>query len=192
MKRGYTVADYDDMMERIRKILPGAAVSSDFIVGFCGETDEDFQATVRMVQRWRFKNSFIFKYSVRPGTKGAQLYEDDIPEAVKSERNNQLLAIQNAISQEDNLQFLGRTVEVLVEGPSKLSSRRNETGHVRQMTGRTPCDRIVVWEGNERQAGSLLPIVIHDVSSHTLFGSVLMHATEPELVPLSLGTPGLA
>ena len=175
MKRGYTVADYDAMMDRIRENLPDAAVSSDFIVGFCGETDEDYQQTVELVERCRFKNSFIFKYSVRPGTRGAELFEDDVSESVKAERNNHLLEVQNAISQEDNLKFLGTRVQVLVEGPSKISIKRGEDGPLRQMTGRTNCDRIVVWEGNERQAGEILPVLIHDASSHTLFGSVETH-----------------
>ena len=71
MKRGYTVEEYREMMTRIREILPQAAVSSDFIVGFCGETEDDFQQTVDLVEECRFKNSFIFKYSERPGTKAA-------------------------------------------------------------------------------------------------------------------------
>ena len=75
--------------------IPDAAVTSDFIVGFCGETEEDFQQTVDLVRESRFKNSFIFKYSDRPGTKGAELYADDVPEEVKRRRNNELLAIQN-------------------------------------------------------------------------------------------------
>ncbi len=172
MKRGYTVADYLEMFERIQEIVPQAAISSDFIVGFCGETDDEFQATVEMVQHCRFKNSFIFQYSVRPGTKAATLLEDDVPHEVKQRRNQELLALQNAICQEDNLRFLGQRVEVLVEGPSKLSVRRGEAGPLRQMTGRTHCDRIVVWDGNQRQAGQLCSILIHDASSHTLFGSI--------------------
>jgi tRNA-2-methylthio-N6-dimethylallyladenosine synthase len=184
MKRGYTVAEYRDMMARIRHVLPHAAVSSDFIVGFCGETDADFRQTVELVEECRFKNSFIFKYSVRPGTKGAELYADDVSEEVKQIRNNELLAIQNTISQEDNLRFLGQTVEVLVEGPSKLAQRRQETGELCQMTGRTHCDRIVVWDGHQRQAGGLLPVLIHDASSHTLFGSVETQELGPELIGL--------
>lgn len=172
MKRGYTIADYMEMMQRIREILPQASVSSDFIVGFCGETDEDFAKTVDLVKECRFKNSFIFQYSVRPGTKAADLLPDDVPADVKQWRNNELLRVQNEISAEDNCRFLGSRVQVLVEGPSKVSVKRGETGPLRQMTGRTPCDRIVVWDGNERQAGQLLDILIHDVSATTLFGSV--------------------
>ena len=92
MKRGYTVEEYREMLARIRETVPDAAVTSDFIVGFCGETEEDFQQTVDLVREARFKNSFIFKYSPRPGTKAAELYADDVPEEVKRRRNNELLA----------------------------------------------------------------------------------------------------
>jgi tRNA-2-methylthio-N6-dimethylallyladenosine synthase len=190
MKRGYTIADYMEMMERINTILPNAAISSDFIVGFCGETDEDFQKTVDLVKTCRFKNSFIFQYSVRPGTKASDLLPDDVPADVKQWRNNELLRVQTEISAEDNLKFLGRRVEVLVEGPSKVSIKRGEQGPLRQMTGRTMCDRIVVWDGNERQAGQLLDILIHDVSATTLFGSVETHELSSELLlpKISLGS----
>ncbi|MFN4907155.1 MAG: tRNA (N6-isopentenyl adenosine(37)-C2)-methylthiotransferase MiaB [Planctomycetota bacterium] len=187
MKRGYTTADYYAMMDRIWEILPGAAVSSDFIVGFCGETREQFQETVEMVKRCRFKNSFIFQYSVRPGTKGAELMEDDIPEEEKHRRNLELLDVQNQISLEDNLKFLGKAVPILVEGPSKWSVRKGQTGEFRQMTGRTPCDRIVVWDGNMRQTGEILPVEITDAYAFTMLGRVQTH----EVVPgdLQLETP---
>ena len=173
MKRGYTVEDYRDMMQRIRETIPGYAVSSDFIVGFSGETDEDFRQTLDLVEECRFKNSFIFKYSVRPGTKGAEQLPDDIPDEVKKQRNQELLAVQNRISQEDNEKFLGERLDVLVEGPSKLGRNAPDDQMVVQMMGRTHCDRIVVFEGNRRQAGQILPIAVHDASSHTLFGSVI-------------------
>jgi len=121
MKRGYTLADYREMMGRIHDILPGCAVSSDFIVGFCGESEESFQKSMAAIREFRFKNSFIFKYSPRPGTKAHDLFVDDIPEEVKRRRNQELLAVQNEVSEEDNAGFIGRRVEVLVEGPSKRS-----------------------------------------------------------------------
>ena len=99
-------------------------MTSDFIVGFCGETEADFQQTVDLVRDARFKNSFIFKYSGRPGTTAARRYPDDVPEEIKRRRNNELLAVQDAICLEDNLPLLGQTVEVLVEGPSKVAKRR--------------------------------------------------------------------
>ena len=185
MKRGYTVEDYRDMMAHIRETIPEAAVSSDFIVGFCGETEEDFQQTVSAVRECRFKNSFIFKYSQRPGTKAAERLADDVPFDVKQFRNNELLAIQDAISEEDNRPFVGRIVDVLVEGPSKMARKRAADGPIQQLTGRTHCDRIVVFDGHQRQIGSILPIRIYDASSHTLFGLPVIEHVGPHLVELT-------
>jgi tRNA-2-methylthio-N6-dimethylallyladenosine synthase len=227
MKRGYTVGDYREMMSRIRETLgDAAAVSSDFIVGFCGETEEEFQQSVALVEECRFKNSFIFKYSERPGTKAASHLPDDVPFEVKRRRNNELLAVQNRISEEDNQRFLGQVVEVLVEGPSKRSdapmnrSAGNDSvettnealadidfsaasginerelgrefsflpspeGVPVQLTGRTPCDRIVVFDGTPRLVGQLMPIGIYDVSAFTLMGTVLTEHTVSGLVGIS-------
>ena len=171
MKRGYTVADYMEMFERIERILPQATVSSDFIVGFSGETEEDFQKSIQLLERCRFKNSFIFQYSVRPGTKAAENLPDDIPREVKVRRNNELLEVQNRIAKEDNQKLIGSEVEVLVEGPSKKSKNSSDPSVV-QMTGRTHCDRIVVFDGNLRQSGEFLQVHIDDASSHTLIGRV--------------------
>jgi tRNA-2-methylthio-N6-dimethylallyladenosine synthase len=209
MKRGYTVEEYREVLARMREWIPGVAVTSDFIVGFCGEMDHDFELTMDLVRESRFKNSFIFKYSERPGTKGAELYADDVPEEVKRRRNNELLALQNEISEADNQAFLGQTVTVLVEGPSKATERqvksqeprvesrepraesqepasdtRHPTPDTLQLTGRTHCDRIVVFDGNRRQIGQFLPIVIYDANAHTLFGEVLTRHTGPELYTL--------
>ncbi len=185
MKRGYTVEDYLEMMSRIREWIPNAAVTSDFIVGFSGETEDDFQQSIDIVRRQRFKNSFIFKYSERPGTKGAELYPDDVAEEVKKRRNNELLALQNKISEEDNQVFLGRDVEVLVEGPSKASVRQEESGEQVQLTGRTMCDRIVVFDGNRRQIGQTLPITVYDANAHTLFGTVVTQHVGPEVFAIT-------
>ena len=188
MKRGYTVEDYREMMDRIRAHVPEAAVTSDFIVGFCGETEDDFQRSCQLVREQRFKNSYIFKYSERPGTKGADRFADDVAEEVKKRRNNELLAIQNRISEEDNQPFIGREVEILVEGPSKASAKRPDAdGPLLQLTGRTLCDRIVVFEGNRRQIGQTLPVTIYDANAHTLFGAVVTQHVGPELFTLEAG-----
>jgi tRNA-2-methylthio-N6-dimethylallyladenosine synthase len=187
MKRGYTVQDYRDMMQRIRETVPGYAVSSDFIVGFCGETDEDFAQTVELVKECRFKNSFIFKYSERPGTKGAELMQDDVPNEVKQRRNNDLLAVQSVISEEDNQDFIGRTVKVLIEGPSKRAVRHgDEEEPILQLTGRTHCDRIVVFEGNRRQIGQTLPVTVYDATAFTLFGNVVTQEIRSQGVTLQI------
>ncbi|MDP6445387.1 MAG: TRAM domain-containing protein, partial [Pirellulaceae bacterium] len=180
-RRRTTKLSYRDMMERIRATVPDAAVSSDFIVGFCGETEEDFEQTIALVKECRFKNSFIFKYSERPGTKAADRIPDAVPYDVKQRRNNELLAVQNQISEEDNHEFLGRTVDVLVEGPSKASIKKGEDGMLLQLTGRTQCDRIVVFEGNRRLIGETIGVGVYDASSHTLFGTVVTQHAGPEL-----------
>ena len=185
MKRGYTVEDYRAMMARIALTLPHAAISSDFIVGFCGETDDEFQQTVALLKECRFKNSFIFKYSERPGTKAAEHLADDVPEDVKKRRNNELLAIQNQISEEDSQVFIGRTVDVLVEGPSKKAGDATAHGIV-QLTGRTSDDRIVVFDGHPRLVGEVLPIGIYDCTAFTLLGTVLTReVSSSDLVSLS-------
>ncbi len=195
MKRGYTVEQYREMMGRIREIVPGCAVSSDFIVGFCGETEESFEKSMDLIREFRFKNSFIFKYSPRPGTKADDMHADDVPEEVKRRRNNEMLDLQNEISEVDNAEFIGSQVEVLVEGLSKASVKADkdapapdcetpdcETLHgetsesqppVRQLVGRTDCDRIVVFDGNPRLAGSLTDVDIYDCSCTTLMGSIV-------------------
>jgi len=100
MNRHYTAAHYREMTDRIYNTIPGATMTSDFIVGFCGETDEDFEQTVELVKYCHFRNSFIFKYSERPGTKAAELYADDVPEEVKKYRHNRLLEVQIEISRQ--------------------------------------------------------------------------------------------
>src|SRR5262245_26405823 len=178
MKRLYTAEYYRDMLARCRERVPGVAISSDFIVGFCGETEEQFQRTADLVRESKFKNSFVFKYSARPGTKADDLYADDVPEEVKKRRNNDLLAIQSANSLEDNRRRIGTTAEVMVEGPSKnflkasRDRKRPETGPI-QLTGRTMTDHIVVFDGNERLTGRTLQVDIVEATPYTLFGEVV-------------------
>jgi tRNA-2-methylthio-N6-dimethylallyladenosine synthase len=172
MKRMYTVEYYHDMLARCRALIHGVAISSDFIVGFCGETEDSFEKTCELVRAAKFKNSFIFKYSPRPGTRGHELFEDDVPEEVKKRRNNDLLALQNAASLQDHRRFIGQRVEVLVEGPSKNAWRQDASGPV-QLTGRTRTDHIVVFDGNPRLAGQTMQIDIADATSFTLYGNVL-------------------
>jgi tRNA-2-methylthio-N6-dimethylallyladenosine synthase len=169
MKRLYTVASYREMLHRCRERVPGVAISSDFIVGFCGESEPSFQKTMDLVREAKFKNSFIFKYSPRPGTKADDLYTDDIPEEVKKRRNNDLLAVQNANSLDDHKTRIGQTVNVLVEGPSKVGERQ-PAGGVRQLTGRTMTDHIVVFDGHDRLIGQTLTVHVREASPFTLYG----------------------
>jgi tRNA-2-methylthio-N6-dimethylallyladenosine synthase len=181
MKRGYTVGEYREMMQRIWERVPEAAVSSDFIVGFSSETEAEFQMTADLVQECQFKNSFVFKYSERPGTKAADRMPDDIPFEEKQRRNNELLRIQNEISEAQNRDFVGKEVDVLVEGPSKKSQRKPTDGPLTQLTGRTHCDRIVVFEGSERLIGEIVKISIYDTFPHTMIGQVVTQHAGPEV-----------
>jgi tRNA-2-methylthio-N6-dimethylallyladenosine synthase len=191
MKRGYTVEDYRDMMERIRATIPDCSVSSDFIVGFCGETEEAHEKSMSSIREFRFKNSFIFKYSERTGTKADQLFDDDIEDVVKRRRNNEMLDLQNRISEEDNAEFIGRRVSVLVEGPSKSAEKAaaREVGSplATQLMGRSECDRIVVFDGNPRLAGSNAEVEVLDCTGTTLIGTIvtreLQHGSS-EMLPI--------
>jgi tRNA-2-methylthio-N6-dimethylallyladenosine synthase len=179
MKRLYTVEYYREMLQRCRERVPGVAVSSDFIVGFCGETEASFQKSCDLVRESGFKNSFIFKYSARPGTKADDLYPDDVPEEVKKRRNNDLLAIQNAVSLADHRRRVGETVDVVVEGPSKNALKASggrqsaEANGPVQLTGRTMTDHIVVFEGNERLTGQTVSVRVEEATAFTLFGTVV-------------------
>jgi tRNA-2-methylthio-N6-dimethylallyladenosine synthase len=186
MKRLYTVEYYREMLARCRDRVPGVSVSSDFIVGFSGESEQSFQHSCNLVAEGGFKNSYIFKYSPRPGTKGYELYPDDIPEEIKKRRNNDLLAIQNQVSLQDHQRRVGDVVEVLVEGPSKtyLKVQKNnnvsdtiQTACLPQLTGRTPTDHIVVFEGNNRLIGQTVRVKISEATAFTLFGEVVTSET---------------
>ncbi|OWK45144.1 tRNA (N6-isopentenyl adenosine(37)-C2)-methylthiotransferase MiaB [Fimbriiglobus ruber] len=170
MKRNYTASFYMEMLARCREMVPGVAVSSDFIVGFCGETEESFQKSMDLVAKAKFKNSFIFKYSERPGTKAMDRFPDDISEDVKKRRNNDLLMVQNANSLVDHRAWIGRTVEVLVEGPSRHGHR--EAGPVKQLIGRTMTDHITVFDGHDRLVGQTVTLDVTDASAFTLYGTV--------------------
>ena len=171
MKRNYTVEFYREMLARCRELVPGVAVSSDFIVGFCGETEDCFEKTVALVRDAKFKNSFIFKYSERPGTKAADRFRDDVPEVVKKQRNQQLLAIQNANSLADHQAWIGRRVEILVEGPSRQGQRTS--GAIKQLVGRTMTDHITVFDGHERLIGQIVSVDVYAASAFTLYATIL-------------------
>jgi tRNA-2-methylthio-N6-dimethylallyladenosine synthase len=192
MNRGYTIEQYTDLVDRARAMMPDVCIASDFIVGFPTETEEDFEATKRLVQRCRFKNSFIFKYSPRPGTVAIDRFEDDVPEDVKRRRNNDLLAVQQSACDANNREMIGRTVQVLVEGVSKLTKkpaypragavelgwerRAAETVAVAeptQLTGRTRGDQVVAFDGDPTLKNELVNVEIVDARNLTLFGRLV-------------------
>ena len=164
MKRRYTVAYYRDLVARIRERVPGVGLASDFIVGFPGETPEDFEATRRLVEDLRFQQCYIFKYSTRPGTAAAKL-NDDVPTEAKKERNQVLLKLQERIQTEQHAALVGRDLEVMAEGPSK----NDET----KWTGRTRDHRIVVFSNDDAAApGDLVRVRIESYTPLTMAGTV--------------------
>jgi tRNA-2-methylthio-N6-dimethylallyladenosine synthase len=175
MKRGYTIGEYMEMLGRIRAALPEAAVTSDFIVGFCGETDGEFQATLDLVRTAGFKNSFIFKYSPRPGTKAHERLADDVPEPVKKERHRLLLDAQEEVSLAGNRRFVGTRQQVLVEGLSVRDEKRMgelDSAQTPQLTGRTMCDRIVVFDAPLRLVGRIVDVDVVSSAAWSLSGVV--------------------
>jgi len=173
MKRLYSTEDYKEMLIRARATIPDVSISSDFIVGFCGESEEQFATCGELIRHARFKNSYIFKYSPRRGTKAHQLYEDDVPEEVKRRRNQELLAVQGEVSLADHRKQIGLVASVLVEGPSKAALRGESVREeIIQLTGRTMTDHIVVFDGHRRLIGQVVKVRIDNASSWTLFGMV--------------------
>ncbi|MBN1344041.1 MAG: tRNA (N6-isopentenyl adenosine(37)-C2)-methylthiotransferase MiaB [Phycisphaerae bacterium] len=180
MRRGGTVGQYDELIDRARDIVPGLTLAGDFIVGFPGETEGDFQATCDLVRRTRYKNIFVFKYSPRPGTLAARKIADDVPMVVKRRRNHELLAIQSEISSDQNAALVGSLVEVLVEGYSKAAIKAQKMNQSQpthlgwrsqtQLTGRTRGDQIVVFEGSPDLIGQLATIEVISTTDLTLHG----------------------
>ena len=171
MNRGYTAAEYAERVAMVREARPDVAVASDFIVGFPGETAEDFEATLDLVRRMRFAGAFVFKYSPRPGTAAAERYADDVPLEEKRRRNQALLAAVEEVAGEENQQFVGRRVKVLVEGPSlRANLEEGRGGAAMQLRGRTPCHRIVVFDGPPDAVGTEVDVAIWKAGPLTLFG----------------------
>lgn len=164
MRRGYTAERYRTRVEQLRARAPDIELHSDWIVGYPGETDEDFAATVALMEEIRFAQSYVFKYSPRPGTLAADIV-DDVPDAVKAERNRVLNEIQERHTIARNEEFVGSVQEILVEGPSKVAGR---------LTGRTVHHRIVHFDStDERLAGRYVPVRILEALGHSLLGEQL-------------------
>lgn len=169
MNRRYTASEYRDVIARLRRAMPDMEFASDFIVGFPGESEEDYLATEKLMEDVRFQQSFIFKYSPRPGTLAAKKYIDDVPRMVKEERNARLLALQERVSLEKNLQWVGRWVEVLVEGRSKRDPNR--------CTGRTVHNQIAAFPASKDMVGRLVRVRITSATALTLLGERVEEVT---------------
>ena len=195
MARRYTVEQYLELIERARETVPALSLSSDFIVGFSGETEEEHQATLGLVERVGYKNIFMFKYSERPNTKADRALPDDVPEEVKSRRHSELMALQKRISLTHHQAMIGRQVEVLVEGYSKVAikaqeaeqSRRREVGTRRtnQLIGRSRGDEIVVFSGPASLTGQFVTVNVTAATPLTLHGEVVSESgSHPSLAIL--------
>jgi tRNA-2-methylthio-N6-dimethylallyladenosine synthase len=161
MHRGYTRERYLGIIERLRAARPGMGVTTDLIVGFPGETEEDFQETLSLVAAADYDNAFLFKYSPRRDTPAATL-PDQLPDEVKEERHQRLLDAVNARGARHYEALVGQRRQILVEGPSRKNAAR--------MMGRTRCNKIVVFEGSARHRGHLMDVQITRAGSFTLHG----------------------
>ncbi len=178
MNRGYTRAQYDELVSAAKEIVPDVVLAGDFIAGFPGERDEDHAASMDLIRRTQYKNSFLFKYSHREGTLAARRYADDVPEAMKRRRHAELLQAQNEASLTHHRSYVGRTMEVLVAGPSRKAQAPLSESTV-QLQGRTRGDHIVVFDGPGSLLGAYVNVRIRDADALTLFADPPTRAIAP-------------
>ncbi len=203
MNRGHTVEAYLGLLDRARALMPNLSIAGDMIVGFSGETEADFQASLDLLRRARYKNCFVFKYSTRPGTAADDRLPDDVPDKEKRRRNNDMLAVQAEVSLSLHRAMLGRVVEVLVEGPSKSAIKAQESEQSRgaevgragdalrnQLVGRTDGDHIVVFDGQPGLIGRFASVVLQAATPYTLHGRLagaLDGGDGARAIPLAVG-----
>ena len=164
MNRRYTKERYLELVRKLREVDPDMAISTDIIVGFPGETEENFEDTLKLCDEVRFDSAFTFLYSIRKGTPAAVM-EDQIPEAVKHERFNRLCDTINTASAEKNAAYVGRTVEVLCDGPSKRNSHK--------LSGRTDTFKLVSFRGDPKLQGELVKVKITSSNTFSLEGELI-------------------
>ena len=160
MRRRYTREWYLERVAKIRSVMPDCGISTDAIVGFCSETEDEFRDTLSIFEEVRYDSAFMFNYSERPGTLAARNYPDDIPLDVKTRRLNELIALQNRLSLESNRADVGKVFEVLVEGPSKRDAS--------DLCGRNPQGKMCVWKDAAHKPGDFVKVRVLDCTSATL------------------------
>ncbi|MEO6039304.1 MAG: TRAM domain-containing protein, partial [Saprospiraceae bacterium] len=166
MNRTYDRPWYQQRIEAIRRILPGATVSSDIITGFCTETEAEHQDTLSLMEWADFSMSFMFYYSERPGTLAARKYVDDVPEEVKKRRLQEVIRMQNTLSLRHNQRDIGQTFRVLIEGNSRKSDQ--------DFCGRNTQNKMVVFPKRAGlQPGDYALVKVREVSSATLLGELV-------------------
>ncbi len=173
MNRRYSKADYLLLIKKLKDTVPEIAITTDLIVGFPGEKEEDFAETLDLVQQVRFDSAFTFLYSIRKGTP-AEKYVEQVPESVKHERFNQLIDLLNEITAEKNKAYEGQLVSVLVEGPSKTNPQTH--------TGRTESGKIVNFKGADELIGQIVPVRITEGKTFSLTGEILTETVDGKIV----------
>ena len=165
MNRGYTKEEYIKLAKKIKEKIPDIGLTTDIIVGFPGETDEDFQDTMDVVNEVGFENAYMFMYSKRTGTPAATM-ENQVDEKVKNERLQKLIRLQNMKAREESQKYLGQTIKVLVEGPSRKNPE--------MLTGRTSTHKVVLFKNNGKNLkGKFVNIKINDAKTWTLYGELV-------------------
>lgn len=165
MRRQYTREHFLNLVSAVRKWFPNASITTDIIVGFCGETDEEFEETLSVVTACRFDSAFMFNYSVRPGTYAAEQMPDDVPEATKKERLTRLIELQQAQSAAINRELVGSRLEVLVDGYSKRDPKK--------VKAKTRTNKTVILNGDARWLGKTIQVDISEADAWTLHGSIV-------------------
>jgi len=165
MNRKYTREWYLGRIDAINRIMPGCAISTDIIAGFCGETEEEHQETLSLMREVGFDFAYMFKYSERPGTKASRHFKDDVPDEIKTRRLNEIINLQNELSAVSKKADVGRTFEVLVEGPAKKPAGA--------MMGRTSGNKVVVFQTSDVKPGDYVQVQITRATSATLIGNLI-------------------
>ncbi len=165
MNRKYSRQSYINRIEAIRKFLPGCAISTDIITGFCGETEDDHKQTISLMEWVAYDFAFMFKYSEREGTIAAEKFKDDIPDETKGRRLKEIIELQQKLSKESNLKDIGKTFRVLVEGVSKKSNQK--------LSGRNSQNKVVVFPKKDFKTGDYVNVKIIDCTSATLIGEAI-------------------
>lgn len=165
MNRGYDRDYYMKRIEAIRNIIPDCAISSDFITGFCTETEEDHTQTLTLMEWAKFDFAYMFKYSERPNTKAARNYTDDVAEEIKSRRLTEIIDLQGKLSEESKKRDVGKSFEVLIEGESKKSKE--------EFFGRTSQNKVVVFPRKNHKIGDYVLVEITDCTPATLIGKIV-------------------
>ncbi len=165
MKRNYTREDYLQIIAALKQQIPDISLSTDLIVGFPGETDEDFTQTLDLIKTVEFEDAFTYKYNPRQGTK-AYSFEDSVPEAEKKDRLQQLIDLQRSISIKTKRKKIDNTVKVLIEGVSKKSNA--------ELLGRTEYNEMVVFPGKKKQVGSFANVKLTSLSGNTFKGEQIV------------------